>query len=154
MPRWWVMSRRLAVAMLVTGLMVFGPAGMASADPAKPSNARSMVLSINPPVPGVRVDIVGGDGFVRVRVARGLAVTVLGYAGEPYVEVQPDGTVRVNQRSPAVGINRRRDASSGPQVGANSGAAPEWLAVGHDGSYLWHDHRVYYMGTGTPPPLS
>ena len=148
------MSRRALGAMLLVGFTVLGPATVAQADPAKPSNARSHVLSVDPPVAGLQVDIVGGDGFVRVRAARGLEVMVLGYAGEPYVEIQADGTVRENQRSPAVGINRRRDASSSPQAGADSGAPPEWKLVGHNGSYLWHDHRVHYMGDGTPPALS
>jgi len=142
------------VAVLLICLAVVGPAGIAHADPAKPSNAQSRVVSLNPPVAGVKVDIVGGDGFVQLQVAKGTDVVVLGYAAEPYVEVEADGTVRLNDRSPAVGINRRRDASSGPQAGADSGAPPEWKVVGHSGTYLWHDHRVHWMAPDvTPPPL-
>src|SRR4051794_11510724 len=148
------MTRRALVALVLIAFTVVGPAGIAHADPAKPSNAQSHVVALNPPVAGVLVDIVGGDGFVQVKVAKGTDVVVLGYASEPYVEVQADGTVRVNERSPAVGINRRRDASSGPQVGANSAAPPEWKIVGHGGTYLWHDHRVHWMAPDVrPPPL-
>jgi hypothetical protein len=148
------MKARVAVALLVTSMLVFGSASAAVADPAKPTNAQSKVLSIDPPIGGIQVDIVGGEGFVRLRVPRGTDVMVLGYAGERYVEVRADATVWVNQRSPAVGINRRRDASSGPQPGADSRADAAWKVVGHDGTYLWHDHRVHYMGSGQPPRLA
>jgi hypothetical protein len=32
-------------------------------------------------------------------------------------------------------------------------AKPVWKVIGKGGEYAFHDHRVHYMGTGTPPQV-
>lgn len=143
-----------AVATLAT---VLGPASPVLADAARPGDTTSTVEALEPAVQGVRVDIVGGDAFVRLRVEPGHEVLVPGYAGEPYLRILADGTVEENRRSPATVVNRSRygDPGTGPDAAAVDAAAePVWAVVGHGGEAVWHDHRTHYMGRNRPPTIS
>jgi hypothetical protein len=129
-------------------------ASPAAADPARPTNYSSAVTRLEPAVPGVRVDVVGGDAFLRIRVDPGHEVVVLGYENEPYLRVGPDGTVEQNVRSPAVLLNTNRYASVGAQpAGVDAEAEPQWQRVANGGEYVWHDHRSHWMGKALPPQL-
>ena len=113
---------RLLVALAVSGLGLLAGAAPVAADPAKPTDYRSEVTSIEPAVEGVTVQVAGGDGFLDVQVATGHEVIVEGYRGDPYLRFEPDGTVSRNLRSEATYINddrygrrslaRRRDLES------------------------------------------
>lgn len=133
------------------------PASPALADPARPGNTVSEVEAVQPLVAGLRVDIVGGDAFLRVRAAAGLEVLVPGYQGEPYLWIRPDGTVWRNVDSPAAVLNENRYVSgTSSEVTTRPGAPlpePRWQAYGAGGEVLWHDHRVHWMGSGTPPTI-
>lgn len=154
-------SRRLlartsgAVAFVAVALVLF--ASPASADPAKPTNYRSEVTSLEPPVEGVAVDVIGGDAFVRLRVEPGHEVVVLGYYDEPYARVLPDGTVEQNAASPAVALNRDRygnvDAQPDGDPDDIRDMPPRWERVGGNGELVWHDHRTHWMSTALPPQL-
>jgi hypothetical protein len=133
------------------------PASPALADPARPGNTVSVVESLQPPVSGVMVDIVGGDAFVRVRADVGVEVRVPGYLGEPYLWIRPDGTVWRNAASPATAQNENRYLTDAvPDVTTRPDAAlpePSWQRYGSGGTVLWHDHRVHWMGSGLPPTI-
>ncbi|HEV3227812.1 MAG TPA: hypothetical protein VGZ52_13285, partial [Acidimicrobiales bacterium] len=86
-------------------LLLASPAG---ADPAKPGDYKSTVTRVVPPVQGVGIKVVGGDGFLELQVDKGHEVTVLGYSGGPWLHVRPDGTVEENQKSPATFQNATR----------------------------------------------
>ncbi len=127
--------------------------GVAGADPAGPTNYQSVVTTIdasNGPPP-ISVKILGGDAFIVLR-ASGVAVDVPGYDGEPYLQFHPDGTVAVNDRSPARWLNDARygalDADIPPS--ADPSAPPAWRVVGDAGIYAWHDHRIHYMSPQLP----
>jgi hypothetical protein len=143
---------------LATLATVLGPAAPALADAARPGDTTSTVESLEPTVEGVRVDIVGGDAFVRLRVERGHEVLVPGYEGEPYLRVLTDGTVEENRRSPATLLNRSRFGEpaegSGDVIEVDADAEPEWAVIGRDGEVVWHDHRTHYMGRDRPPTIS
>ena len=36
---------------------------------------------------------------------------------------------------------------------ADPDAPPDWRIANESGEYSWHDHRVHYMGQGTPPQV-
>jgi hypothetical protein len=99
----------------------------------------------------VHAELLGAGSFVRLRVAAGTPVTVLGYDGEPYLRFDTDGTVEENTRSPAAYLNRTRYAGTPVPVSADAKATPEWRRVGAGGEYAWHDHRTHWMATGRPP---
>jgi hypothetical protein len=146
----------VVVAALV---VVLGPASPALADAARPGDTASSVESVEPAVDGVRLDIVGGDAFVRLRVDRGHEALVPGYEGEPYLRVLADGTVEENRRSPATLLNRTRygePAGSGGEdaTTVDADAEPDWEVVGDGGEVVWHDHRTHYMGRDRPPTMS
>jgi hypothetical protein len=136
----------LAVALLVLG------AGPAAADPAGPSDFRSVVTGIEPPVQGVHAEVTGGDTFLELRVDLGTEVVVRGYSGEPYLRFAKDGTVQRNRRSAATFLNEgRRIKVTPPADTKDPNAEPVWEDVGSGGRYAWHDHRIHWMSDVRPP---
>lgn len=143
---------------VVVGAWAFAVcAPVADADPARPTDDRSSVTAITPATPAIDVDVVGGDSFLELRARPGHAVTVLGYEGEPYLRILPDGVTEVNRRSPAVGINRSRGGGD-PDVDADASAPPDWRPLpaaerAGPSTLLWHDHRTHWMGGSAAPDL-
>jgi hypothetical protein len=74
---------------------------------------------------------------------------VLGYEGEPYLRVGPDGVFR-NSRSPATYLNTTRYGGVTVPPDADPNAPPNWVKIGSGRTVLWHDHRTHWMG-GTLP---
>ena len=143
--------RRFA-ALVVFGLLwlTFGVAA-ALADPPGPTDYLSEVTEMEPVVPGITLEIIGGDSFVLLTVDPGTAVDVVGYAGEPYLRFAPDGTVEENRLSPSKYQNEDRFAITDMPADADAAAAPEWVVVAGDGSFAWHDHRTHWMNEVPPP---
>jgi hypothetical protein len=133
-------------------------AGPAAADPAGPTNYDSVLHGVEAadgePVPAV-LEVIGGDAFLVLRVDPGVGAEVPGYEGEPYLRVGPDGTVELNERSPARWLNEAQlgsvDVDVPPQADAE--ASPVWQAVADDGVYAWHDHRIHWMSASAPPQV-
>jgi hypothetical protein len=144
-----VSGRRSLVATAIAVLAVLAPAAVAFADPAGPTDYASHITSVAPDVPGVRVEIIGGDSFLRLVADGGTDVVVDGYAQEPYLHFLPDGTVQQNQRSPATFLNAKRFGATAP-AGADPRLPPDWKTVATDGSYAWHDHRAHWMSPHPP----
>jgi hypothetical protein len=136
-------------AVLVWLLLLAGPA---SADAARPGNVRSEVTAIAPDASGVSARVVGGDSFVRVSAAPGVDVLILGYSGEPYLHIAPDGSVEQNERSPARWLNATRFGATTLPSTADAAAAPEWRRVGGGAAVAWHDHRTHWMARTRPDP--
>jgi hypothetical protein len=100
----------------------------------------------------VEAAVVGGDSFLRLRVDDGLEVVVLGYEGEPYLRIRSDGTVQVNDRSPARWLNESRLAAVALPATADAAAEPVWRRIGAGGEAAWHDHRTHWMAANRPDP--
>jgi hypothetical protein len=140
-----------AAAFVATlALVAWARADPAAADPPAPTDYRSTVDAIEPAAEGIRAAVVGGDGFLELRVERGHEVVVTGYQGEPYLRFRADGTVERNRRSPATYVNDSRDAVADVPGSADPEADPDWGTVAHDGAYAWHDHRIHWMGSERP----
>src|SRR5262245_40209781 len=135
---------RSAFLALLALVFVANPAG---ADPAKPGDFTSKVTSVNPPTDAVSVKVVGGDGFLSVKVQPGHEVIVKGYAGGPWLRVRPDGVVEENQLSPATYLNAKRyGTTSAPSNVTNDtevNSPPQWKQVATGGEFAWHDHRIH-----------
>lgn len=140
----------LAATVAVGLLAVARPAG---ADPPRPTDYRSTVTGLTPPVAGVDAEVVGGDAFLELRVDAGTEVTVAGYEGEPYLRFRRDGTVERNARSQATYLNEDRQGDVDVPARADSEARPAWDQVASGGSYAWHDHRIHWMAGTRPPGL-
>ncbi len=125
-----------------------------AADPARPTDYRSRILTIDPPLPaGARLAVVGGDAFLELSVPRGTTAEVPDYdQGDdepaPYLRVLADGTVERNRRAAATVLNASRYGTSTGDL--DLGGTPSWEVVAHDGTYAWHDHRIHWM-LPTPP---
>lgn len=143
---------------MVAAGTVLVPAAAAQADPARPTNFESHVLSARPALPaGVDLAIVGGDAFLRLSVDQGHEVIVPDYAQgpattpPPYLRFEADGTVSVNEASAAAVINDSRYGRAGAAIDLDQ--PPRWRQVATDGTYAWHDHRVHWMTPTTPPTM-
>lgn len=145
---------RLLMVLSVLALLGILTAEPARADPARPTNYRSEVTGTEPGLDGVSFQVVGGDAFLEVSVSVGHSVLVPGYFDEPYIRIDRDNTVWVNQGSPAYYINQDRYGETGVPSGIDAESPPMWIAVGSNGHYAWHDHRIHWMSYDRPPTVA
>ena len=103
-----------------------------------------------PDLPGVTVRTVETGTRLELINESGFAVEVLGYAGEPYAEVRPEG-VFLNRMSPAAYLNETGDTRSAPPAFASPAATPQWLKASDEPRLRWHDHRAGWMSVEPPP---
>jgi hypothetical protein len=138
---------------LLAALAVGLAAGPALAQGPQSPDYVSQVRRVVPGVPGLEVRMLGGDGRLEIRNPGHHTVVVLGYDGEPFARLLPDGSAQMNMRSPATYLNRDQSATAEVPPEADSRAAPVWAPVEGGGRLEWHDHRTHWMGVGTPPQV-
>jgi hypothetical protein len=114
---------------------------------------RSEIDAVRPSVPGVSFQVLGYDADMELVVQGDHEVVIYGYEGEPYARVLRDGAVQKNQRSPSTYLNEDRYGEVRVPKRADAKAAPVWKTVDDSGTLRWHDHRMHYMTTGTPPQV-
>ncbi|MBS1678671.1 MAG: hypothetical protein JST08_14945 [Actinobacteria bacterium] len=117
-------------------------------------NFRSEINSIQPPLPsGVSVEVLDYDSYLQLKDMQGHEVVLDGYEGEPYARIEKDGTVQVNEKSPATYLNDSRfETDAAVPKSADPKAPPEWKTVDDSGTFIWHDHRMHWMVAGQLPP--
>jgi hypothetical protein len=73
------------------------------------------------------------------------------YDGGKYAQILGDGTVQVNENSPAYYLNQSFFADFA-NVPASAGptAPADWVTLARTGAYTWHDHRIHYTSPATP----
>jgi hypothetical protein len=140
------------LAMTLAVLVV--SAAPAWADPAVPTNYESRVTGLNPSTNVADFEVIGGDSFLQVTVSPGHEVLIPGYFDEPYLRIDADGSVWLNEDSPASYINLDRYGDSGVPEGVDGEGEPRWVLVARDGRYAWHDHRTHWMSPDPPPVVS
>lgn len=134
-------------------IVAAAPASAHTISGPKPSNFRSEIVRMEPALPGVSVRVVDLGSEIELTNRSATEVTVLGYAGEPYLRVGPEGVFE-NLRSEATYINRGRNGGTVPEgVDTSASAAPDWNKVSEANSARWHDHRIHWMGDQLPPPV-
>ena len=130
-------------------LMPVAPAHLGSGDAVQPRDTESVIESVVPALPDtVTISVVGSDTYLRVE-SDGAMVEVPGYEGEPYLRIDPDGTVQINDSSMTTLLNSERYG----RVDMGSFAAsdvPAWRTIGTDGVAMWHDHRSHWMSPLRP----
>jgi hypothetical protein len=131
-----------AVAALISATSAFAHAGN--------PNFESLVSGVSPSIPGFSVQVLNGDDRLAVENSGRQTVTIDGYNGEPYVRMDPDGTVAVNLKSPAYYLNKDPLNPGTVPAFADADAAPQWKVVEHTGRYEFHDHRIHFMSASTP----
>jgi hypothetical protein len=136
-----------------TAFLIFLPAAPAVAHEGNP-DYRSVIDRVTPKVPGVSFEVLSYDSYFQLLDQDGHEVTIYGYDGEPYARVLKDRTVQVNERSPALYLNDTRFPTTQVPPIANPKAPPKWKTVDDSGTFLWHDHRMHYTSTSTPPQVT
>jgi len=148
--RW---RRRLACSASAAAVLVVagGPAdGHITGTNAPPTNYRTRILAVSPPIPGLEVRVAEIGGALELVNRTNQQVVVLGSRLEPYLRVEPNGGVDENRRSPTwlasppPGSVRPRSAS------VDAAALPDWHRTSGGRRVVWHDHRAHW--TGPDPP--
>jgi hypothetical protein len=142
----------LTLLLAVAGVVVAAqPASAHGLGGLTPTNYKSRLTGIEPPVPGVTVRVTDLGNRIELDNRSAHDVIVLGYEGEPYLRVGPRGVFE-NVHSPAVYLNKTTTLPTTPlPKTADPKATPEWAAVKSGHVARWHDHRAHYMGTSDPP---
>lgn len=144
--------RRLFV-LLATGVAVlFGaatPAYAHSADAPTATDYRVTVTGISPALPGLTIRTVEAGARLELVNDSGTDVEVLGYSGEPYLLIRPDG-VWQNANSPATYLNESLAGGVAPPPTAGAGMPPAWQHLSGTPAVLWHDQRTHW--TASRPP--
>ncbi len=143
------MRRALALGVAAAALLV-APAALAhQGNP----NYRSIVDAVTPKVAGLKLQVLNYDDRFQMTNRTGQTVTVQGYNGEPYARVLGNGTVELNQRSPAYYLDDDRYADVKVPASADPKAPPQWKVIDRTGSVQWHDHRMHWMSQSLPPQV-
>jgi hypothetical protein len=142
-----------AGALAMIGLLA-APASAHTISGPRPNNYRSRVVAIAPPAPGVTARVVDLGSKIELTNRSSTEVLVLGYVGEPYLRIGPEGVFE-NLHSQATYINRSRQGGSVPvDVDTSPSAPPEWKKIGSGNAARWHDHRIHWMGAQLPPAVA
>ena len=144
-----------AVGALVVTFVVgsAAPAGAHGLGGLTPTNYETVLQSVTPRVPGLRVRVVDLGTNVELTNGGSTDVVVLGYDREPYLRIGPRGVFE-NERSPAIYLNRSNTITGAPRNRADAKAAPEWKRVSTGTTARWHDHRAHFMGQDDPPEVA
>ena len=125
---------------------------MGSGDAVQPRDTQSVIESVAPALPkGVKVSIVGSDTFVRVESV-GHDVQVQGYEDEPYLRIDKEGTVQVNDSSQTTVLNSDRYGNVDLTEFKKSDI-PKWRTIATNGIAMWHDHRSHWMNPVKPATI-
>jgi hypothetical protein len=139
------------VAAAVAGVLT--PAAPASAHGGDVPDAtayRTEVTAVTAPERGLRVRAVEAGARLELVNTTGHAVEILGYSGEPYLEVRPDGTYQ-NANSPAAYLNQTLAGDTPVPASADPTAPPAWRRVSTGTTVRWHDRRTHWLGADLPP---
>ncbi len=143
-------STLFAAVLAGTLLVPAGPAWAHGGEAPDATAYRTEVTGLSPAEPGLTVRTVEAGARLELVNKTGRTVEVLGYQGEPYLEVRPDGTYE-NVNSPATYTNQTLDGDTPVPAGASPTAAPQWRRVSTGTSVRWHDQRIRWLGDGLPP---
>lgn len=79
----------------------------------------------------------------------GKTMVVKGYSLEPYLRFDGRG-VWMNQHSPSRWLDVERFPDKPLPKEANAALPPVWKLVSPGRTWEWHDHRIHWLGKGTP----
>jgi hypothetical protein len=144
--------RRLALFALVAGafLAPATPAFAHGGDAPESTAYRTSVTGISTPEKGLSVRTIEAGARLELTNHTGHSVEILGYSGEPYLDVRPDGTYQ-NVNSPASYLNETLEGDNPAPATADPTAVPSWRRISTATSVRWHDQRTHWLSPGLPP---
>lgn len=139
----------LAIPLLAVPTLLAQPASAHTLTGVQPTNYRSELVSILPALPGVTVQVLDLGRRIRLTNRGRVDVVVMGYQGEPYLRVGPDGVFE-NVHSPAVYVNRpsppyATTSTTLPRA-ADASAKPQWHRISRNTAATWRDRRTRWEG--------
>lgn len=152
----------------IAALAVLALAALPSAAGAKPVSQtvsgqidatnvhyRSTLVRVSPVVRGVSWRVIDLSDEIQLVNHSAKTVTVYAYAGhQPYLRILSDGSVELNENSPAYYENQSFFAGGViPPANATSTAPADWVTVSKTATFTWHDHRIHFFSTATPPEV-
>ena len=144
--------RPLAALIVVAGALLAPatPAFAHGGDTPDATAYRTRVTGISTPQKGLTVRTVEAGARLELTNETGHSVEVLGYSGEPYLDIRPDGTWQ-NVNSPAAYVNETSSGDHPVPASADPTAPPSWRKLSSAITVRWHDQRTRWLGPGLPP---
>jgi hypothetical protein len=143
------MTFRILALALVAALVCAAPASAHKGNP----NFLTRVDRVTPSTPGISIEVINRDDQLELHNSSGRTVVIEGYDEEPYARLDADGTVSVNENSPAYYLNDDRFADVKVPEGVDAGEAPKWKQLDGTSRFAWHDHRMHWMAKTRPPQV-
>lgn len=142
-----------AAGFLAAVALSSSPASAHGADAPDGTNYRTSVSAVVPAVPGVSVRTIEAGARLELTSTSPAVVEVLGYEGEPYLSVRPDG-VYENLHSPAVYLNATITGEATLPPEADPTQPPSWRRVSTTPVARWHDARTHWLSAAPPPAVA
>jgi hypothetical protein len=117
---------------------------------ATPTNYRTRILGVSPPVAGLVVRVAEVGGTLELTNRSGEQVVVLGSQFEPYLRVEAGGGVAENRRSPTWLASPPPGSARPRSARVDAAAPPDWHRIGGGVRVVWHDHRTHWNGPDPP----
>lgn len=143
----------VVTAALAAALALASPAAAHGADAPDGTDYRTEVTALSPASRGLSARIVEAGARLEVTNTTGRDIKVLGYSGEAYLRIGPDG-VYENTRSPATYLNRTLAGDTSLPPEADPAANPVWRKVSADRSARWHDQRTRWLESDPPAAVT
>ena len=135
-------ARQVVLIAILTGLFALINPVSASAHivgtGGSPTNYQTALTGIRPAVPAVAVTVGLGGQWVRVTNRGAATIEILGYHGEPFLQLSGN-QVQVNQLSDTAFQTRLIPAAPAPGTQA---AAPAWKKLNEGSDATWTDGRI------------
>ncbi|MGC5050460.1 hypothetical protein ACLQ2S_03240 [Micromonospora sp. DT48] len=140
--------------LLLTGtitaiLATAAPALAHGADAPNGTDYRVSVTGVTPDGTDLRVRVIEAGARLELTNTGDTPVEVIGYSGEPYLRVGPDG-VYENTRSPATYLNRTIVGDTALPAEVDPAAEPRWRRVDSGTTARWHDQRALWREAQPP----
>ncbi|WP_433531758.1 hypothetical protein ACQPYA_06630 [Micromonospora sp. CA-263727] len=140
----------LLLAGTVTAILATAAPALAhGADAPNGTDYRAEVTAVTPARPELRVRLVEAGARLELTNTGREPVEVIGYSGEPYLRIGPDGVFE-NIRSPATYLNRTIAGETVLPAEVDPAAAPQWRRVDDGPTARWHDQRALWRESGPP----
>lgn len=143
----------VVTAALVALLAPAGPAFAHGADAPDATDYRAEVTGLTPARSELTIRTVEAGARLELINGTGRDVEVLGYSGEPYLRVGPNG-VYENTRSPATYLNRTISGDTQLPPEADPAATPVWRRISGGQSVRWHDQRALWLESAPPAQVA
>ncbi|MEV4659292.1 hypothetical protein [Micromonospora sp. NPDC049301] len=139
----------VATAVCAATLLTAAPAAAHGADAPDGTDYRTRTTGVAPARPGLEVRVIEAGARLELTNRTGRPIEVIGYSGEPYLRVGPDGVFE-NTRSPATYLNRTLTGETTLPAEADPAATPSWRRIADGPTVRWHDQRALWRESAPP----